>query len=56
MEIYVDTANIHHIRHCAELGFVTGVTTNQSLLAKEDPKVNVKERILEIDKLIGGHL
>jgi len=56
MEIYVDTANIQHIRHCAELGFVTGVTTNPSLLAKEDPKVNVKERILEIYKLIGGHL
>ena len=56
MEIYVDTANIQHIRHCAELGFITGLTTNPSLLAKEDPKVNVKERILEIYKLIGGHL
>jgi len=56
MEIYVDTANIQHIRHCAELGFITGVTTNPSLLAKEDPAVNVKERILEIYKLIGGHL
>lgn len=56
MEIYVDTANIDHIRHAAELGFVSGVTTNPSLLAKEDPSVDVKERILEIHKLIGGHL
>ncbi len=56
MEIYVDTANIEHIRHCAELGFVTGVTTNPSLLAKEDPSVDVKKRILEIYKLIGGHV
>ena len=56
MEIYVDTANIEHIRNSAELGFITGVTTNPSLLAKEDPSVDPKERILEIHKLIGGHL
>jgi transaldolase len=56
MEIYVDTANIGHIKNSAELGFITGVTTNPSLLAKEDPNVDIKERILEIHKLIGGHL
>ena len=56
MELYVDTANIEHIRHCATLGFVSGVTTNPSLLAKEDPTVDVKTRILEIYDLIGGHL
>jgi transaldolase len=56
MDIYVDTANIGHIRHCAELGFISGVTTNPSLLAKEDPSVDVKQRILEIYELIGGHL
>jgi len=56
MEIYVDTANIEHIRNAASLGFITGVTTNPSLLAKEDPNVDVKQRILEIHKLVGGHL
>ncbi|MGA2298196.1 MAG: transaldolase family protein [FCB group bacterium] len=56
MEIYVDSANIDHIRHAASLGFITGVTTNPSLLAKEDPSIDVKQRILEIHKLIGGHL
>ncbi|MFH1052119.1 MAG: fructose-6-phosphate aldolase [bacterium] len=56
MEIYVDTANIEHIRHAAELGFITGVTTNPSLLAKEDPNVDIKQRILDIHKLVGGHL
>lgn len=56
MELYVDTANIEHIRHIAELGFISGVTTNPSLLAKEDPKVDVKKRILEIYELVGGHL
>lgn len=56
MQIYVDTANINHIRHCSELGFISGVTTNPSLLAKEDPSVDIKQRILEIYDLIGGHL
>jgi len=56
MKLYVDTANIEHIRHCADLGFISGVTTNPSLLAKEDPTVDIKQRILEIHKLIGGHL
>ncbi len=56
MQIYVDTANINHIRHCAELGFISGVTTNPSLLAKEDPSVDIRQRILEIYDLIGGHL
>jgi transaldolase len=56
MELYLDTANIDHIRECANLGIISGVTTNPSLLAQEDPKVDVKERILEIHKLVGGHL
>ncbi len=56
MELYVDTANINEIRECARLGFVSGVTTNPSLLAKEDPNVDIKKLILEIYELIGGHL
>lgn len=56
MELYVDTANIDHIRHAADLGIISGVTTNPSLLAKENPKVDVKERILDIYKTVGGHL
>lgn len=56
MELYVDTANIEHIKECAKYGFVSGVTTNPSLLALEDPSVDVKKRILEIHETIGGHL
>lgn len=56
MELYVDTANIEHIKECAKYGFVSGVTTNPSLLALEDPSVDVKKRILEIYDIIGGHL
>lgn len=56
MELYLDTANIDHIRHIAALGFISGVTTNPSLLAQEDPSIDIKTRILEIHKLVGGHL
>lgn len=56
MELYLDTANIDHIRECNRLGVISGVTTNPSLLAMEDPSVNVQERLLEIHKLVGGHL
>jgi transaldolase len=56
MELYLDSANIEEIRHAASLGIISGVTTNPSLLAKEDPKVDVRKRILEIHSLVGGHL
>jgi transaldolase len=56
MELYVDSANIDEIRDAAALGIITGVTTNPSLLAKEDPTVDVRKRILEIHEIVGGHL
>lgn len=56
MELYLDTANINHIREVAALGFISGVTTNPSLLAQEDPSIDIKKRILEIHELVGGHL
>lgn len=56
MELYLDSANIQEIRHTASLGIISGVTTNPSLLAKEDPSVDVRSRILEIYESVGGHL
>ncbi|MBX3044402.1 MAG: fructose-6-phosphate aldolase [Candidatus Kapabacteria bacterium] len=56
MELYLDSANLEHIRHAASLGILSGITTNPSLLAKEDPNVDIKKRILEIYDLVGGHL
>lgn len=56
MQLYVDTANLEEIRYAASLGFISGVTTNPSLLAREDPDIDVKSRILEIHKTVGGHL
>lgn len=56
MELYLDSANISHIKEAASWGILSGVTTNPSLLAKEDPTIDVRQRILEIHKLVGGHL
>lgn len=35
MQIFLDTANIEQIKQAAQLGIISGVTTNPSLLAKE---------------------
>lgn len=56
MELYIDTANLSHIKEVASYGFISGVTTNPSLLAKEDPSKDVKDIIKEIYATVGGHL
>ncbi len=56
MQLYVDSANLKDIRHAASLGFISGVTTNPSLLAKEDPSLDIKELILDIHRTVGGHV
>ncbi|MCL6637732.1 MAG: fructose-6-phosphate aldolase [Alicyclobacillus sp.] len=35
MKIFIDTANVAEIRNAAEMGILSGVTTNPSLVAKE---------------------
>lgn len=56
MQLYVDSANLADIRAAAALGCISGVTTNPSLLAKEDPTLDIKELILDIHRTIGGHV
>lgn len=55
MQLYVDSANLTEIQHAASLGFISGVTTNPSLLAKEDPSIDIRSLILDIHKSVGGH-
>ena len=55
MELYVDSANRTEIRHAAAMGFISGVTTNPSLLAKEDPSLDIKSLLLDIHASVGGH-
>jgi transaldolase len=55
MQLYVDSANLTEIQHAASLGFISGVTTNPSLLAKEDPSIDIRSLILDIHSSVGGH-
>jgi len=53
VQIFLDTANIDHIRHAAKLGIISGVTTNPTLVAREE-SVDFKEAILEICSIVSG--
>lgn len=52
MKFFIDTADINLIHSAVELGFISGVTTNPSLIAKEG--VNFHERIKEISEIVDG--
>ncbi len=52
MKFFIDTANLDEIKKAAEMGMVDGVTTNPSLIAKEN--CSFEERIKEICTLISG--
>jgi transaldolase len=53
MRLFLDTANIEHIRHGVKLGVITGVTTNPSLISKEG-KVDFKRHVQEICSIVPG--
>jgi transaldolase len=53
MKIFLDTANLEHIRHGVSLGIVTGVTTNPSLVSKEG-KVDYRKLVEEICAIVPG--
>lgn len=52
MKIFIDTANVADIRSAYEMGFIDGVTTNPSLIAKE--KQNINDVIREIASFVEG--
>jgi len=53
MQIYLDTANLREIHDAASWGILNGVTTNPSLVAKEQG-IDHKTLITEITKLVDG--
>ena len=53
MQIFLDTANLEHIRHGVDLGVVSGVTTNPSLVSKEG-KVDYKALVKQICAIVPG--
>jgi transaldolase len=52
MKFFLDTASVEGIREAAKLGLVDGVTTNPTLLSKEEG--NPREIVREIAKIIEG--
>lgn len=52
MKFFLDTANLNEIREAAKLGFLDGVTTNPSLIAKE--KRRFDDAIREICEVCTG--
>ena len=52
MKFFIDTANIDEIKDAVELGVLDGVTTNPSLIAKENKPF--EELLLEICGLVDG--
>ena len=53
MKIFLDTANIEHIKYGVKLGVVEGVTTNPSLVSREG-KVDYRELVQEICSIVPG--
>jgi transaldolase len=52
VKIFLDTANVNEIKEAAKLGFLDGVTTNPSLIAKEKRKFD--DAIREICEICPG--
>ncbi|EUJ47559.1 fructose-6-phosphate aldolase [Paenilisteria rocourtiae] len=52
MKFFIDTANVEEIRKANRMGFVAGVTTNPSLIAKEGRDFN--QVIEEITSIVDG--
>ena len=53
MKIFIDTANIEDIRKANDMGVIKGVTTNPSLIAKEDGRPQ-EEILKEIASIVDG--
>ncbi|MBO8168537.1 MAG: fructose-6-phosphate aldolase [Thermoanaerobacteraceae bacterium] len=52
MRIFIDSANVEHIREINEMGVISGVTTNPSLIAKEGR--NFQQVVREIAEIVDG--
>ena len=52
MKFFIDTANVEDIKRANDMGVICGVTTNQSLIAKEGR--DFKEVIKEITSIVDG--
>lgn len=58
MKFFIDTANIKDIEEANDLGILDGVTTNPSLMAKENitGEKAIKQHYLDICRIVNGHV
>lgn len=56
MKFFIDTANLDQIREANDLGVLDGVTTNPSLMAKEQIKgdANIRQHYVDICNIVKG--
>ncbi len=54
MEIWLDTANLNHIKTAVDWGVISGVTTNPTLVAREGFSMPFKEAVKTICGLVKG--
>lgn len=56
MKFFIDTANINEIKEANDLGILDGVTTNPSLMAKENitGQASIDKHYLDICKIVNG--
>ena len=56
MKFFIDTANLNEIKEAQNLGILDGVTTNPSLMAKEDitGKANIIQHYKDICDIVSG--
>lgn len=52
MKLFVDSANVEHIKELNDLGILSGVTTNPTLMAKEGKDVN--QTLISIAEMVNG--
>lgn len=52
MQLFIDSANLQEIKEFAEIGIISGVTTNPSLINKNGD--NIKSIIAEIAEIVEG--
>ena len=53
MRLFLDTANLEQIRHGVQLGVISGVTTNPSIISREG-KIDYKKLVKEICSIVPG--
>lgn len=54
MRLFLDTANIREIQEATSMGILAGVTTNPSLMAKEEDAGTYKEHVIKICEIVNG--